>query len=97
MVKYNCLNPVSNEGLKRFTGEYEKVENFAEADIALVRSAAMHDLELPQQLLAVARAGAGVNNIPLDKFDYTIDATVKLEIELKEAEKIAKEIAKKYN
>lgn len=67
MVKYNCLNPVSNEGLKRFTGEYEKVENFAEADIALVRSAAMHDLELPEQLLAVARAGAGVNNIPLDK------------------------------
>ena len=67
MVKYNCLNPVSSEGLKRFTGEYEKVENFAEADIALVRSAAMHDLELPEKLIAVARAGAGVNNIPLDK------------------------------
>lgn len=67
MVKYNCLNPISNEGLKRLTGDYEKVENFAEADIALVRSAAMHDLELPGQLLAVARAGAGVNNIPLDK------------------------------
>ena len=67
MVKYNCLNPVSNEGLKRLTGEYEKTENFAEADIALVRSAAMHDLELPKQLIAVARAGAGVNNIPLDK------------------------------
>ena len=67
MVKYNCLNPISNEGLKRLTGDYEKVENFAEAEIALVRSAAMHDMELPQQLIAVARAGAGVNNIPLDK------------------------------
>ena len=67
MVKYNCLNPISNVGLKRLTGDYEKVENFAEAEIALVRSAAMHDLELPQQLIAVARAGAGVNNIPLEK------------------------------
>ncbi|MGN0370851.1 MAG: phosphoglycerate dehydrogenase [Butyrivibrio sp.] len=67
MVKYNCLNPISGEGLRRFTGEYEKVDNFEEADVALVRSAAMHDMDLPDSLLAVARAGAGVNNIPLDK------------------------------
>ena len=42
-------------------------DNFADADVALVRSAAMHDLDLPESLLAIARAGAGVNNIPLDK------------------------------
>ncbi len=67
MVKYNCLNPVSNEGLKRFTGDYERTDSFADASVVLVRSAAMHDLELSDNLLAVARAGAGVNNIPLDK------------------------------
>ncbi len=67
MVKYNCLNPISSEGLKRFTGDYEKIEEFSEAEVVLVRSAAMHDLELSDNLLAVARAGAGVNNIPLDK------------------------------
>ena len=67
MVKYNCLNPISEEGLKILTGDYEKTENFNEAEVVLVRSAAMHELELPDSLLAVARAGAGVNNIPLDK------------------------------
>lgn len=67
MTKVNCLNPISNLGLDRLNDNYEITENFAEADVALVRSAAMHDLELPDSLLAVARAGAGVNNIPLDK------------------------------
>ena len=67
MVKYNCLNPISNIGLERLTGEYVKTENFEEAEVAFVRSAAMHELELSDNLLAVARAGAGVNNIPLDK------------------------------
>ena len=66
-MKYNCLNPISELGTKLFSDNYEKTENFADADIALVRSAAMHDLDLPDSLLAVARAGAGVNNIPLDK------------------------------
>ena len=52
----------------RFTDEnYEMTDNLAEAEGILVRSAAMHDLELPKGLRAVARAGAGVNNIPLDK------------------------------
>ena len=67
MTKVNCLNPISNLGLERLNDNYEITENFADADVALVRSAAMHDLELPDSLLAVARAGAGVNNIPLDK------------------------------
>lgn len=67
MVKYNCLNPISEEGLGQFTGDYEKTESFEDAEVVLVRSAAMHDMELSDKLLAVARAGAGVNNIPLDK------------------------------
>ncbi len=67
MYKYHCLNPISNVGLVNFTNAYAKTENVAEADGILVRSAAMHDMELPKDLLCVARAGAGVNNIPLDK------------------------------
>lgn len=67
MVKVNCLNPISNLGLDKLNDNYEITENFAEADVALVRSAAMHDMDLPDSLMAVARAGAGVNNIPLDK------------------------------
>lgn len=67
MFKYHCLNPIAQVGLNKFTDQYEKTENIAEADGILVRSAAMHDMELPEGLLAVARAGAGTNNIPLDK------------------------------
>ncbi len=67
MYKYNCLNPIAGVGLDLFSNEYTKVDELKDADAVLVRSAAMHDLELPDSLLAVARAGAGVNNIPLDK------------------------------
>lgn len=67
MFKYHCLNPISQVGLDKFSGQYEKTETIEEADGILVRSAAMHDMELPKNLLAIARAGAGVNNIPLDK------------------------------
>lgn len=67
MTKVNCLNPISSLGTGLFSDDYEMTDNFAEADVALVRSAAMHDLDLPDSLIAVARAGAGVNNIPLDK------------------------------
>lgn len=67
MIKVNCLNPIAAIGLDNLTDQYEMTENFAEADAVLVRSASMHELELPENLLAVARAGAGVNNIPLDK------------------------------
>lgn len=67
MFKINCLNPISQVGLDRFTSEYALTDNVNDADGILVRSAAMHDMELPDNLLAVARAGAGVNNIPLSK------------------------------
>jgi D-3-phosphoglycerate dehydrogenase len=67
MTKVNCLNPISNLGTDLFSDNYEMTDNFADADVALVRSASVHDLELPDSLVAIARAGAGVNNIPLDK------------------------------
>lgn len=64
---YFCLNPISQVGLEKFTEEFVKTDDVDEAQGILVRSAAMHDMELSDNLLAVARAGAGVNNIPLDK------------------------------
>jgi D-3-phosphoglycerate dehydrogenase len=67
MFQYYCLNPIAQVGLDKFSENYKKTEDIAQADGVLVRSAAMHDMELPEGLLAVARAGAGVNNIPLDK------------------------------
>ena len=67
MFKYTCLNPIADVGLNNLTDKYTKTDDFAEADAVLVRSAAMHDMELSDNLCAVARAGAGVNNIPLDK------------------------------
>ncbi|MBQ3979927.1 MAG: phosphoglycerate dehydrogenase [Lachnospiraceae bacterium] len=66
-MKYNCLNAIAKIGLDEFGAAYEQTDNFADADVALVRSAAMHEMEFGDKLLAVARAGAGVNNIPLDK------------------------------
>lgn len=67
MFKYTCLNPIADVGLNNLTDEYTKTDDFAEADAVLVRSAAMHDMEFSDNLCVVARAGAGVNNIPLDK------------------------------
>ena len=67
MFTYNCLNPISNIGLDLFNTNYKATEDVNDADAILVRSAKMHDMELSDKLLAVARAGAGVNNIPLDK------------------------------
>lgn len=67
MFKYHCLNPIAQVGLEGFTGDYVKTDNVEEADGIIVRSANMHDMPLPANLLAVARAGAGVNNIPLEK------------------------------
>ena len=67
MYQYHCLNPIAAVGLDLFSNAYEKTEDMNRADAVLVRSAAMHDMELPENLAAVARAGAGVNNIPLDK------------------------------
>lgn len=67
MYKYQCLNPIAPVGIEKFDENYVRVEKTEDADAILVRSAAMHDMELGSNLKAVARAGAGVNNIPLDK------------------------------
>ncbi len=67
MVKYTCLNPIAGIGLDQFTEDYVQTEEFAEAEAVLVRSASMHDMEFSDHLCAIARAGAGVNNIPLDQ------------------------------
>ena len=66
MFQYSCLNPIAEIGLRNFSADYEKTDHLEEADAVLVRSAKMHDMELPDKLVAVARAGAGVNNIPLE-------------------------------
>lgn len=67
MAKVNCLNPIATCGMELLPEDYQVVDTLSEADVVLVRSAAMHELELPADLKAIARAGAGVNNIPLDK------------------------------
>lgn len=67
MSKVKCLNPIAACGMDLLPEGYNVVEELTDADVVLVRSAAMHDLELPSELKAIARAGAGVNNIPLDK------------------------------
>lgn len=66
-MKYGCLNPIAKIGLNIFPDSYEKTENVNEAEMVLVRSAAMHDMEFSDNLNAIARAGAGVNNIPIAK------------------------------
>ncbi len=65
MYHVHYLNKISPKGTAQFTEDYTPAENIADADAVLVRSASMHDMVLPENLLAVARAGAGVNNIPL--------------------------------
>lgn len=67
MYKYHCLNPIAPVGLNQFGKQYENVEHLEDADAVLVRSAVMHDMQLPTGLCAIGRAGAGVNNIPLTK------------------------------
>ena len=66
MFKYTCLNPIANVGLDLFIKYYEKTDDIKDADAALVRSASLHDMDLGDKVMAIARAGAGVNNIPLD-------------------------------
>lgn len=68
MFTYHCLNPISPLGLERFDENYRSTDEAACADAILVRSAGMHEMEVSESLKAVARAGAGVNNIPLDDF-----------------------------
>ena len=65
MPRIHYLNKISPKGTALWTEDYTTVDQVEDADAILVRSASMHDMELPESLLAVARAGAGVNNIPL--------------------------------
>lgn len=67
MYQYHCLNPIAEVGLKNFDGNYARTDNIANADAVLVRSASMHDMEIPKNVCVIGRAGAGVNNIPLGK------------------------------
>lgn len=67
MFTYNTLNAISPKGLVRFTTNFKATEDVQEADSILVRSAKMHDMEFSDKLACIARAGAGVNNIPLDR------------------------------
>ena len=67
MVNVHCLNNIASVGLDLFSDDYNMESSHEDAQAVLVRSAKMHDMELNDHLLAIARAGAGVNNIPLDK------------------------------
>ena len=67
MFGYHYLNNISDKGTALWTDDYQYTENAQQAEALLVRSAAMHEMEFSPELLAVARAGAGVNNIPLDR------------------------------
>ena len=65
MFQYHCLNPIAEKGLSLFGEEYKNTEEVKDCDAILVRSAKMHDMELTENICAIARAGAGVNNIPV--------------------------------
>ena len=65
MFRYTCLNPISKVGLDCFGSDYSVVSSMDDADAVLVRSADMHQIAVPDNVKCVARAGAGVNNIPL--------------------------------
>ena len=62
MFQYQCLNPISKVGLDGFTNDYTKTEEIEKADAILVRSASMHEMKLPENIQAIARAGAGVQS-----------------------------------
>lgn len=65
--KFNCLNPIAQVGLMELGNGFTQTEQIEEADAILVRSASMHEMDLGKNLKAIGRAGAGVNNIPLEK------------------------------
>ena len=65
MFQYHYLNKISAQGDALWTEDFQKTDDLAEAEAIVVRSAGMHEMQMPESLLAIARAGAGVNNIPL--------------------------------
>ena len=67
MYNIHYLNPISEKGTALWTEDYKTADSMSDADAVVVRSAQMHELQFSENLLAVARAGAGVNNIPLSR------------------------------
>lgn len=67
MYKVHCMNRISQAGIDQLFGTFSPAQGLEDAEAVMVRSANMHEVELPDSLLAIARAGAGVNNIPIDK------------------------------
>lgn len=67
MFQYHYLNNISHKGTALWTEDFQKTDAIDQAQAIVVRSAAMHDMEFSPELLAVARAGAGINNIPLER------------------------------
>ena len=67
MFRIHCVNNIAKVGTNRFGENYSFVDDAVDADAAIVRSANLHEVEMPKTLLAIARAGAGVNNIPIEK------------------------------
>ena len=67
MYKVKLMNKISPVGLNNFTEEYEYSEDLVDEDAILLRSASLHDYDFPKNIKAIARAGAGVNNIPVEK------------------------------
>lgn len=66
MYNIKLLNKISNVGLKKYdTSKYVYGDDVQNPDAVMVRSASMHDMQMPESLLAIARAGAGTNNIPV--------------------------------
>ena len=68
MYQIQTLNKISPVGLAQLGDNYQVADTVENPDAILVRSAVMHEMEFGSNLLAIARAGAGVNNIPLDEF-----------------------------
>lgn len=67
MYKIHCMNNIAKVGTDKLGSKYVLTENLEEADAIMVRSAKLHDTQFPKNLIAISRAGAGVNNIPLDR------------------------------
>ena len=65
MFNYHYLNKISEQGTALWTENFQPADDVENAEAIVVRSASMHDMHMPEKLLAIARAGAGVNNIPL--------------------------------
>ena len=65
MFQFHCLNTIAEKGLGLFDEAYKKTEELEGTDAILVRSGKMHDMQLPESVKVIARAGAGVNNIPV--------------------------------